>query len=229
MISPSILIVDDEKNIRLTVAQSLRDLGMEMDSTESGEEALAKLKKKDFGLILLDLHMPGLDGMEVLREVREMRPDIRVIIMTAYGTVERAVRAISLGAIDFIQKPFVPEEIRQIVVRVFDREKLDEKKTTDYLSSIQLAKRCITDRHFDAAVEHLRKAISLDPCKADAFNLLGVLMEIQGDRAEAQKNYRTALSLDPSYEPAIKNLHRSTEPRWRQVGHVYLGDTSENK
>jgi DNA-binding NtrC family response regulator len=229
MISPSILIVDDEKNIRFTVAQSLAGLGMETDSAENGEEALAKLKNKDFGLILLDLHMPGLDGMEVLREVRELRPDIRVIIMTAYGTVERAAKAISLGAIDFIQKPFVPKEIRQMVARVFDREKLDEKKATDYRSSIQLAKRCITDRHFDAAVEHLRKAVALDPGRADAFNLLGVLMEIQGDRAEAQKNYRAALSLDPSYEPAIKNLRRSTEPRWRQVGRVYLDDADENK
>jgi DNA-binding response OmpR family regulator len=163
--------------------------------------------------------------MEVLREVRELRPDIRVIIMTAYGTVERAVKAIRLGAIDFIQKPFVPDEIRQIVARVFEREKLDEEKGNDYLSSVQLAKRCITDRHFNAAVEHLRKSIALDPGRAEAFNLLGVLMEIQGDRAEAQKNYRAALSLDPSYEPAIKNLRRSTELRWRQVGHVYLDDT----
>jgi DNA-binding NtrC family response regulator len=225
MINRSILVVDDEKNIRLTIAQSLGDLGMETDSAASGEEALAKLKKKDFGLILLDLHMPGLDGMGVLREIRELRPDIRVIIMTAYGTVERAVKAIRLGAIDFIQKPFVPDEIRQIVARVFEREKLDEEKGNDYLSSVQLAKRCITDRHFNAAVEHLRKSIALDPGRAEAFNLLGVLMEIQGDRAEAQKNYRAALSLDPSYEPAVKNLRRSTEPRWRQVGHVYLDDT----
>jgi len=77
MISKPILIVDDEKNIRLTLSMALEALGVEVDSAEDGEEALAKLKEKEFGLILLDLHMPGVDGMEVLRQVREIRPDIR--------------------------------------------------------------------------------------------------------------------------------------------------------
>jgi DNA-binding response OmpR family regulator len=166
-------------------------------------------------------------GMEVLRRVREIRPDIRIIIITAHGTIESAVEAIRLGAVDFIQKPCTPEEIRNIVSRVLDREKLDEKKTTDYVSVVELGKKSIMDRHFDAAVEHLRRAIALDPSRAEAFNLMGALIEIQGDRNEAQKNYRVALSLDPSYKPAIDNLQRSTQPRWRQVGPVSLGDPAE--
>jgi len=103
-----------------------------------------------------------------------------------------------------------------------DREKLDDQKSLDYGSHIELAKRCIGDRHFDAAVEHVRKAIFFDPGRPEAFNLLGALMEIQGDRFEAQKNYRAALSLDPSYEPAIKNLRRSTEWKGRQPGGILL-------
>jgi Flp pilus assembly protein TadD len=79
-------------------------------------------------------------------------------------------------------------------------------------------------RHFDSAAEHVRKAISLDPARPEAFNLLGALMEVRGDRLEAQKNYRAALSLDPSYEPAIKNLQRSTDGRWRLAGGILLGD-----
>ncbi len=227
----SVLIVDDEKNIRLTLCQALEILSIETDTAADGEEALSKLRKKEFGLILLDLRMPGMDGMEVLRRVREFRPDIRVIILTAYGTIESAVEAMKLGAVDFIQKPFSPDEIRGLVSRVIDREKLDEKKAVDYGSSIELAKRCIGDRHFDAAIEHVRKAISLDPGRPEAFNLLGALMEIKGDRIEAQKNYRAALSLDPSYEPAIKNLQRSTEGRWRLKGSIILGEAKkeENK
>jgi DNA-binding response OmpR family regulator len=226
-----ILIVDDEKNIRLTLSQALEVLEVETDTAANGEEALAKLKEREFGLILLDLKMPGMDGMEVLRRVREIRPDIRIIIITAYGTVESAVEAMKLGAVDFIQKPFSPEEIRELVSRVMDREKLDEKKAVDYGLSIELAKRCVGDRHFDAAIEHVRKAISLDPGRPEAFNLLGALMEIRGDRIEAQKNYRAALSLDPSYEPAIKNLQRSTNGRWRLRGGILLGDVKkeENK
>jgi Flp pilus assembly protein TadD len=132
-----------------------------------------------------------------------------------------------LGAVDFIQKPFSPEEIRALVSRVIDREKLDEQRSVDYGSSIELAKRCIGDRHFNAAVQHVRKAISLDPTRPEAFNLLGALTEIQGDRIEAQKNYRAALSLDPSYEPAIKNLQRSTDGRWRLSGGILLGDVKK--
>jgi DNA-binding response OmpR family regulator len=229
MKSNSVLIVDDEKNIRLTLSQALEVLEVETDTASNGEEALAKLKEKEFGLILLDLKMPGMDGMEVLRQVSEIRPDIRIIIITAYGTVESAVEAIKLGAADFIQKPFAPEEIRGLVSRVMGREKLDEQKAVDYGSFIELAKRCIGDHHFDAAIEHVRKAISLDPGRPEAFNLLGALMEIQGDRIEAQKNYRAALSLDPSYEPAIKNLQRSTNGRWRLTGGILLGDAKKDE
>jgi Flp pilus assembly protein TadD len=85
------------------------------------------------------------------------------------------------------------------------------------------------DRHFDAAAEHLRKTASLDPGRAEVFKLLGVIMEVRGDRVEAQKNYRAALSLDPSYEPAIKNLQRSTNGRWRLRGGIVLGEATKEE
>jgi DNA-binding response OmpR family regulator len=229
MISKPILVVDDEKNIRLTLSQALETLGVEIDTASNGEEALAKLNEKEFGLILLDIRMPGMDGMEVLRRVREIRPDIRIIMTTAYGTIESAVEAMKLGAVDFLQKPFDPEEIRELVSRVMDREKLDEQRSLNYTSCIELAKKCIGDRHFDAAVEHVRKAIFIDPERPEAFNLLGALMEIRGDRIEAQKNYRAALSLDPSYEPAIQNLHRSTTGKWRQAGGILLEEVKKEE
>jgi len=224
----SVLIVDDEKNILLTLSQSLETLQLETDTAANGEEALTKLKEKNFSLILLDLRMPGIDGMEVLRQVRQIRPDILIIMISAYGTVELAVEAMKLGAVDFIQKPFSPEEIRELVSRVLDRVKLDEQKAADYGTSVELAKKSIGNRHFDAAIEHARKAIFLDPARPEAFNLLGALMEIRGDRLEAQKNYRAALSLDPSYDPAIKNLERSSSWGWKQAGGIVLGEVKEN-
>jgi len=114
----SILIVDDEKNIRLTYSQALTVLGVDVDTAENGREALAKLKEKDFRLILLDLRLPGIGGMDVLRQVRRIRPDTRVIIITAYGTIESATEAMKLGAWDFLQKPNAPDEIRDLVSRV---------------------------------------------------------------------------------------------------------------
>jgi FixJ family two-component response regulator len=226
MHSKSVLIVDDEKNIRLTLSQALETLGLKAETAASGEEGLAKLKMQSFGLLLLDLKMPGMDGMEVLRQIRELRPDIRVIIITAYGTIESAVEAIKLGAVDFIQKPFAPQEIRELVLRIMDRDKIDEKKVVDYATTMELAKRCIGERHFDAAVEHVRKAIFLDPSRPEAFNLMGALMEIRRDFDEARKHYRAATSLDPTYEPARKNLERITS--YHREGSIILGEVRQD-
>jgi len=223
----AVLIIDDQKNIRLTLSQALVTLGMEVDTASSGEEGLSKVKEREFGLILLDLKMPGMDGMKVLEQLRLIRPDIRVIIITAYGTVESAVEAMKLGASDFIQKPFTPEEIRELVTRVMNREKIDADKARDYSTSIELAKRCIGEYHFDAAVEHVHRAISFDPGRPEAFNLLGALEEIRGNRLSAQNNYRAALSLDPSYTPAIANLERTTRGIGKRSGGIDLGKDEE--
>src|SRR5512139_446368 len=208
-----VLIVDDEKNIRLTVSQSLESIGLDTDTAMNGEEALAKLKANDYSLILLDLKMPGMDGMQVLRRIREVRPEVRVIVITAYGTVESAVEAMKLGTVDFVQKPFASEEIRALVSRVLQREQLDGQKAEDYSSRLELAKRCVADRQFAAAIDHVRKAISLDPGRPEAFNLLGALLEIDRNVPEAEECYREALKLDPSHGPAKENLERSTRSR----------------
>ena len=208
-----ILIVDDEKNIRMTITQALAEMEVETDTAVNGEEALAKLSDTEFGLVLLDLRMPGMDGMEVLERLRKDRPDIRVVIITAHGTIDSAVEAMKLGAVDFIQKPFTPDEIRQLVSKIIKRETLDKGKSQDYGSCLELAKRCVADRHFGAAAEHVKKAISIDASRAEAFNFLGALCEVQGDKLEGQKNYRAALSLNPTYKPAQDNLSRSTGAR----------------
>jgi DNA-binding NtrC family response regulator len=204
----AVLIVDDEKNIRLTLSQALEATGRDIDSAASGEEALAKLQGKPYGLILLDLTMPGMDGMAVLRRVREARPEIKAIIMTAFGTIESAVEAMKLGAVDFIKKPFAPNEIRELVTRVLDRDRLHAEKAKGYEMHIELAKKCITERRLEAAREHAQQAIAADATKPEAFNLLGVLLEIGGKDLEAQNNYRAALALDPTYKPASENLSR---------------------
>ncbi len=116
----SILIVDDEKNICLTLSQTFEVLEAEIDLAANGDEALAKLKEKGFDLMLLDIRMPGMSGMEVLRHARKIRPDTRIIMVTAYGTVRYAVEALKLGACEFIEKPFIPDEIRQLVSGVMD-------------------------------------------------------------------------------------------------------------
>jgi DNA-binding NtrC family response regulator len=92
-----ILIVDDEKNIRLSLTQALGPLGYAVETAMNGEEGLEKIADRDLAIVILDLRMPGMDGMEVLRRIAERRPDVRVIITTAYGTIERAVEAMMWG------------------------------------------------------------------------------------------------------------------------------------
>jgi len=117
-----VLIVDDESNIRLTISRSLEPLGVQIQTAVNGEEALQKLHEEEFALLLLDLKMPGIDGMEVLHQVRERWPKTCVIVITAYGTIDSAVEAMKRGAVDFIQKPFSPAEIRELVTKVLRRK-----------------------------------------------------------------------------------------------------------
>ncbi|MBU0995180.1 MAG: response regulator [Proteobacteria bacterium] len=216
-----ILIVDDEKNIRLTMTQSLEPLGISVETAVNGEEALHKLEKGPFSLVFLDLKMPGIDGVEVLHRIKDNWPKIRVIIITAHGTIESAVEAMKLGAVDFIQKPFSPTEIRDLANLVLEREALDEESAVDYITLIELTKRNISDRNFSTARETSRRAIATDPAKPEAYNLLGALLEIKGDRLEAQKFYRAALEIDPTFKPAQTNLERTTS--WGKFGKIDLG------
>jgi len=208
MTTKSVLVVDDEKNIRQTLAQALVPMGLHVETAVNGEEALQKVRDAEFDLMLLDLKMPGVDGMEVLRSLSDVRPEIRIIIITAYGTVKNAVEAIKLGAVDFIEKPFSPREIRELVNSVFARDTLEPSALHGYDAHIQWSKRCIQERRFPSAEEHVRKAIGLDASRAEAFNLLGALQELRGDGLGAAKSYRAAYALDPTYKPARINLER---------------------
>lgn len=216
-----ILVVDDEKNIRLTMSQSLEPLDRPIHTAVNGEEALRKLGAQAYGLVFLDLKMPGMDGLTVLRRITRSWPQTRVVIITAHGTVDYAVEAMKLGAADFLQKPFSPDDIRKVAAEILERETLTAENALDYVSLVALGKRRITDRQFDLARDELRKAIAADPSQPEVYNLLGALLEIQGRREEALKYYRAALDIDPAYQPAWSNLDRATS--WGRFGTIDLG------
>lgn len=221
-----ILVVDDEKNIRLTMVQSLKPLGMPVKTAVNGEDALQMLEEHQFGLVFLDLRMPGMDGLDVLRRIKDKWPKIRVVVITAHGTIQSAVDAMKLGAVDFIQKPFSPGEIRQVASQIMVREALDEESAVDYGTLMELAKRHISDRGFDSALELTQRAIAKDPSQPAAYNLYGALIEIKGNRLEGQRFYRAALDIDPTYKPAQANLDRTTS--WHKSGHIQLGPEQED-
>lgn len=206
----SILVVDDEKNTRLALEEALAPAGHRIFSVADGETALTTVETRRPALMLLDLQLPGIDGMEVLRQAARIHPEVRVIIITGHGSIDNAIEAMKLGAIDFLQKPFTVAEVRELVASVLDRERLDAARAASYEDHLGLARRFITERHFVAATEHARRAVTTDASRPDAYNLLGALAEARGDRNEALRQYRIALEIDPRYRPAQQNLARAT-------------------
>jgi DNA-binding response OmpR family regulator len=210
-----VLIVDDEKNIRLTLARTLEAIALQTDSAMNGADALEKLKQQEYVLMLLDIKMPGMDGIAVLAETRRLRPHMPVIMITAHGTINNAVEALKLGAVDFIQKPFAPQEIRELVTKVLERQRLEAEQAVDYETLLEFIKKCLSNRQFDEADTYLRRAVAQSPQRPEAITLLGILLEMQNHKLEALKLYRAALSLDPTYQFAQHNLSRATtlEPK----------------
>ncbi|SKA08103.1 response regulator [Selenihalanaerobacter shriftii] len=223
-----ILIIDDEKNIRNTLRQCLQTDQYEVETAVNGEDGVRKFKKNNYDLVLLDMKMPGMDGMETLGKLKEINSKADVIMITAYGTIETAVKSMKLGACDYLRKPFSPTEIREIVDRVLDRQELQEEELTDFNSYVEFAKSCITNRKYDKAMKYLKEAISLDATKPEPFNLLGVLLEIEGKINEAQKQYRAALALDPTHKPAQDNLERTGKFDY-SMRDINLGETADDE
>ena len=108
--SDSILIVDDERGIRETLSAVLRDEGFSPDAVASGEECLKAIARRVYGCVLLDVWLPGIDGLETLRQIRDSNCDAAVVIISGHGNIETAVRATKLGAFDFIEKPLSIEK-----------------------------------------------------------------------------------------------------------------------
>lgn len=133
-----LLVVDDEPLVRQTLDFCLRD-DYEVHSVASGEEAIAAVKKEPFPVVILDLCMKGLSGLETLKKLKEIREEQNVIILTAYQTLENAVSALNLGAFCYLTKPFEQVRLREAVAQgfdAFDHQMIREKETKERLHHI---------------------------------------------------------------------------------------------
>ncbi|MFN3480428.1 MAG: sigma-54-dependent transcriptional regulator [Thermodesulfovibrionales bacterium] len=115
MSRPKILVIDDEEIVRVSCKKCLTPEGYDVDVAANGIEGLAMTENNRYDVILTDLKMPDMDGMEFLAKVKERHPDTKVIMITGYSTVEHAVKAMRMGAYNYIEKPFTPDALIEAV------------------------------------------------------------------------------------------------------------------
>jgi DNA-binding NtrC family response regulator len=123
-VKETIVIVDDDEGVRQILATALEGAGYAATGVASGEKALQAVREAPIDLVILDLVLPRVDGLEVLREIHTLRPETAVIMITGHASVETAIKAMKMGAADYIVKPFRMEEVEMVVARALERSRL---------------------------------------------------------------------------------------------------------
>jgi DNA-binding response OmpR family regulator len=224
--SKKVLIVDDEPNVRFVFRTTLESEGLDLFEAENGRVALNWLETSKADLVLLDLQMPDIGGMEVLKRLRTSGDGTPVVIITAHGSLPDAVQAMKLGAIDFLAKPITPPALRAVVADVLERHVEPEREPGvlapgtfgptrvilgPVLMDLASAKRALNNREFERAAILLEQVLDIEPKSAEAHNLMGVLHESQGQDHAAYRSYKAALSADRHHQPAVDNMRRYCE------------------
>jgi diguanylate cyclase (GGDEF)-like protein len=168
MYSGRILVVDDDQFYQEFCSEILGDEGHVIKSTYTGEEALEILKREKFDIMLLDLIMPGADGLEILEQSKHINPQVDVIIMTGYASVESAVKSLKSGAADYLTKPLNPEELKLTIKRIIELRRIFDENA-ELRNLLTLYESC------------QRVSLCLDLDKLYQLSLDAVLQSLQGD------------------------------------------------
>lgn len=127
--SVNIMIVDDEEGIRKSLSSYLKLEDYNVDTAENGKEALEKLRKTKYNIVLMDINMPVMDGLEALKEIKRIDFSIQVIMMTAYSTFDKTIKSLEFGATDYVMKPF--KDLSEILHLInLSEERLDRWKSS---------------------------------------------------------------------------------------------------
>ncbi len=122
-LTPRVLITDDEARFRTTLSKMLAARGLMVKAVGSGEEALAELAAQPYDVVLLDIRMPGIDGIETLKRVKEGYPEVEVIMLSGHANLDVAIELLKLGAYDYLLKPCPLEEVLLKIDNAFDKKK----------------------------------------------------------------------------------------------------------
>lgn len=176
-----ILVADDDEIALDVVSSLLSKEGYPVLTAKDGLEAIATLRKENIGLIITDLRMPGADGIEVLRQAIRIDPEIAVVILTAYGTLDSALEAMEEGAFDYLTKPFKVQEILIITARAFKRAMLLEERRElikllrDTYRDIEIIKNITISNNIDVQIswiERLERLRAMDVITDEEASIL---------------------------------------------------------
>ena len=136
-----ILVVDDEPDVREICSRGLRQMGYDVTKAASGQEAVAMAKQEPFDILLVDIMMPGMDGLQTFQAVKSLQPDIMGVIMTAYASVSNAVEAVNLGLSGFLLKPFALPELEAAVAEALAKreQEMDQVRVKTLAPLVRLA------------------------------------------------------------------------------------------
>ncbi len=158
MENPKILIVDDEQNILLYLSEALEDEGYDIVTKGSGKDAVSALENESFDLLLVDLKLRDIDGLEVMREAKKRSPDTVVIMLTGHGSLESAMEAIRYGAFEYLLKPSTVQDLKESIKRGLDKRQDDLQQKRLASQARQFARAVIEGGELASGVENFPPA-----------------------------------------------------------------------
>jgi len=139
--SEKVLLVDDEEDFVEALAERMEARGMDVTTSVTAEDALSKAQEGSYDAIILDLQMPQMDGLETLKKIKEIKPELQVILLTGHATVEKGVEAMKLGASDFLEKPAGLDELTEKIKKAQAKKMIIvEKKSEERIKKILIGK-----------------------------------------------------------------------------------------
>jgi len=216
-----ILLVEDETIVRESLKDWLIDEGHEVVAVEDGEQALEVIGKQEFGVVVLDLKLPGKDGIQVLKEAKEQTPTLKAIIITAYPSVDTAVEATRAGAMEYLTKPFSPEALQQLIEQAIEakptaapkvivEEKKEEvgRREERIVTSLQRGQDFFRKGDYTAAIREFEKVLATAPGNLEARVWI--------------RKARTG-AIEPAVEGAAEEVEEVGKPKpcvWMKMGVV---------
>ena len=201
-----ILVAADQRNVRGNLKMILEASGYRVDATGDCEEAVARCHRRYYDIIFIDIHMPKIEGLDLVRCIRELNGKTTVVTLSQYGAITKVVEAMKLGAVDFIEKPLDPRKVQLLCNEILRRHALMNNDTVSEL--LQSAELALEQKSFVEARIYLKMAMLRDKDRAEPCFWLSELYESQGDVREALHYFCRALDAGPSFQPTRKSLSR---------------------